>query len=167
MIFAEGVRGPDVCLIRRAEREGDPWSGHVSFPGGRAAQSDPNPLAVAERETVEEIGLELTEQHRIGALPALPKIRKGLTLFPFIYFVDGKTRDQARVNAVTEVASVFWVPMGHLSDATAVTRFEYMVDGHQDSYPGIEFDGHVIWGLTLHLLHVFAGLVEQPFPALD
>ena len=167
IIMAEGDQGPDVCLIRRAEREGDPWSGHVSFPGGRAAASDPDPLAVAERETFEEIGLQLIHQHRIGSLPALPKIRKGLTLFPFVYFVDEQTRAQAKVNAVDEVASVFWVPLDHLSDKTAVTRYEYDVDGQHGIYPGIQFQDHVIWGLTLHLLHAFAGLVRQPFPALD
>ena len=29
-----------VLLIRRAERESDPWSGHWSFPGGRREPED-------------------------------------------------------------------------------------------------------------------------------
>jgi len=27
--------GVSVLMIRRADREGDPWSGHMAFPGGR------------------------------------------------------------------------------------------------------------------------------------
>ena len=27
-----------ILMIKRAEREGDPWSGHMAFPGGRMDQ---------------------------------------------------------------------------------------------------------------------------------
>lgn len=40
MILADGAQGIEVCFIRRAERVGDPGSGHVAFPGGRANISD-------------------------------------------------------------------------------------------------------------------------------
>ena len=29
-----------ILMIKRAEREGDPWSGHMAFPGGRMEKSD-------------------------------------------------------------------------------------------------------------------------------
>ncbi len=167
MILADGPSGPDVCFIRRAERNGDPWSGHVSFPGGRAEADDPTAQAVAERETLEEIGLPLRESHRIGSLPMLPKIRRGLTLFPFVYFVDHGTRSQATVRMPEEVASVFWVPLQHLFDPGAVTQLDYSLDGSQASFPGVQFDDHVIWGLTLHVVNSFAHLVRCPLPALS
>lgn len=166
MILAEGPSGPDVCFIRRAEREGDPWSGHVSFPGGRAEPNDPTAHAVAERETQEEIGLTLQETDRVGTLPMLPKIRRGLTLFPFVYYVDGTTRSQATVRMPEEVASVFWVPMRHLFDPSAVTRLDYTMDGNDLTFPGVQFDDHVIWGLTLHVVNSFALLLDRQLPAL-
>jgi hypothetical protein len=47
--------GPQVLLIRRAEHVGDPWSGHMAFPGGREDPEDESLLATAIRETREEL----------------------------------------------------------------------------------------------------------------
>ncbi|MCH2213400.1 MAG: CoA pyrophosphatase [Fuerstiella sp.] len=167
MIVAEGADGLDVCFIRRAERQSDPWSGHVSFPGGRAEVGDRTAYEVAERETREEIGLSLNASHRIGTLPMMQKIRRGLTLFSFVYFAEHSMRTQAVVGNPEEVACVFWVPLRHLFDPLAVTEVEYSHEGNQKDLPGIRFDDHVIWGLTLQLLHSFARLMHQPFPACE
>ena len=49
---------PDaVLLIRRAERSGDPWSGHIGLPGGRLDPADQSLRDTALRETREETGL--------------------------------------------------------------------------------------------------------------
>lgn len=54
-----------ILMIKRAEREGDPWSGHMAFPGGRMDKADAHGFAVAVRETEEEIGL--TSGRRMSA----------------------------------------------------------------------------------------------------
>ena len=139
----------------------------MSFPGGRAEPGDPTASAVAERETLEEIGLCLDASHRVGPLPMLPKIRRGLSLFPFVYFVDQSVRSQATVRMPEEVASVFWVPLQHLFDPDAVTQLDYSLDGNELTFPGVQFDEHVIWGLTLRVISSFAMLVDRPLPALE
>ena len=66
-----------VLMIRRAEHEGDPWSGHMAFPGGRLEAQDRNGLAAARRETEEEIGLHLgTGEPCIGRLSDLNAINR-------------------------------------------------------------------------------------------
>ena len=170
IILAPGRDGIEVCFIRRAQRTGDPWSGQVAFPGGRASAVDPDPQAVAERETQEEIGLSLGVEHRLGALPMRlienNTQRAGLTLWPFVYCVDALERAQASVRLPAEVASVFWVPIGHLFDAAAVTEYAYPVGANAATFPGIEFGEHVIWGLTLTVLASFAQVIQRGFPAL-
>jgi 8-oxo-dGTP pyrophosphatase MutT (NUDIX family) len=166
MILAEGETDLDVCFIRRAEREGDPWSGQVAFPGGRADRVDRDAHAVAERETLEEIGLHLAPHHRVGALPVRPNVRSDLTLSPFVYYVGEAQRAQATVRLPHEVASVFWVPLVHLFDHEAVTELEYSLGGSPSQFPGILFDDHVIWGLTLRVLQSFAEIMERDLPAL-
>jgi 8-oxo-dGTP pyrophosphatase MutT (NUDIX family) len=44
IVHARGA-ADSVLLIRRAEREADPWSGHWSFPGGRREPEDRDPVA--------------------------------------------------------------------------------------------------------------------------
>src|SRR5262249_34398676 len=56
---------PEVLLIRRAERKGDPWSGHMALPGGRMATGDADLAATVTRETLEEIGLDLGAHGRL------------------------------------------------------------------------------------------------------
>ena len=50
---------PDgILLIRRAERTGDPWGGHMALPGGRREPTDQDLLTKdeARERLVEEIG---------------------------------------------------------------------------------------------------------------
>lgn len=165
MILAAGAAELEVCFIRRAERAGDPWSGQVAFPGGRASPGDVDAMAVAERETWEEVGLRLHRDHRLGALPvrAVTRPQAELTLSPFVYYLGGAAQQQAVVREIREVAEVFWVPLGHLRADHAATELEYPVGGVPSIFPGIRFNQHVIWGLTLSVLDSFFDLVP-PLP---
>ncbi len=160
----------EVCFIRRAERIGDPWSGQVAFPGGRAGPEDADAHAVAERETWEEIGLTLAENHRVGPLPIRPidraDLRESMTLSPFVYYVDQETRNTAFARIPEEVAHVFWVPITHLFDEAAVTELEHPIAETLSTFPGILFGDHVIWGLTLRVIDSFAEITERTLPAL-
>ena len=95
MVLAGDDNKLDACFIRRTERKGDPWSGQVAFPGGRASTQDRDAQGVAERETLEEIGLELKPDQLLGPLPVRSirrdYIRGNLTLSPFVYHVDANS----------------------------------------------------------------------------
>src|SRR5262245_1701845 len=49
-ILRDKPHGTEVLLIRRAARDGDPWSGHMAFPGGQREPEDRDLLTTAERE---------------------------------------------------------------------------------------------------------------------
>ncbi|HEX6006859.1 MAG TPA: NUDIX domain-containing protein, partial [Burkholderiales bacterium] len=59
----------ELLLIKRAEQESDPWSGHVALPGGRRNRHDSDLLHTALRETEEEVGIAVgRDLQLIGAL---------------------------------------------------------------------------------------------------
>src|SRR4051794_37638584 len=61
-------RGLELLVIRRAENEYDPWSGHMALPGGGYEPGDSSVYGTARRETLEEIGIDLDEGQFLGRL---------------------------------------------------------------------------------------------------
>ena len=57
-------RAPD----RARPQGGDPWSGHMAFPGGRQDPTDLSAAHTAERETFEEVGLDSRRAELLGQL---------------------------------------------------------------------------------------------------
>src|SRR5271169_951117 len=60
VIFRDAQGDEEVLLIRRADREGDPWSGQVAFPGGMVSAADKSFEGTAKREAAEEVGVDLS-----------------------------------------------------------------------------------------------------------
>lgn len=146
--------GPDLLFIRRSERPGDPWSGHMAFPGGRASPGDPSTRHTAERESQEEVGLDLAQEGALlGELQSLvtPMRRTRLpplVVVPYVYAL-------ARAPALApngEVASIHWFPLQRLLDGEGRGTMVYDVDGATFELPCIRLDGTLIWGMTLRLV---------------
>ncbi|MCS5573716.1 MAG: CoA pyrophosphatase, partial [Pseudomonadales bacterium] len=68
---AASTDDPEIVFIERARVLGDPWSGHIAFPGGRWEPDDKLPLDTAVRETEEEIGVDLSAARLLGRLDDL------------------------------------------------------------------------------------------------
>jgi len=148
-----------VLLMKRVEREGDPWSGHISLPGGGYHRgADEDLLATAIRETEEELGIDLHGTRVLGSLPALHPFTSGpagVEVTPFVFVTA------AAVEPVPgpEAEAAFWLPIelarsGQL-DAT------YTYPGTDRTFPCWTFERYTIWGLTWRILgDLFA--VAQP-----
>jgi 8-oxo-dGTP pyrophosphatase MutT (NUDIX family) len=163
-----GAPRPSLCVIRRAERLGDPWSGHLALPGGRASPADPHPRAVAERETMEEVGIPLPERSWLGALSHVP-VRLGgggtlLVLYPFVYDAGPELPPFVLSD---EVSEAFWVPLAHLWDPANAGHVEWERDGARLLYPAIRWHGDAIWGLTFRVLTLFSDVLDAPLPHLE
>ncbi|MBL4866904.1 MAG: CoA pyrophosphatase [Pseudomonadales bacterium] len=167
VIIAEGKTDLEICFIRRSERDDDPWSGHVAFPGGRVETGDLCANTVAERETREEIGIHLVEDHRIGPLPIRQVARsasiQNMVLSPFIYHVGPRDLISTSCDPM-EVADVFWVPVKQLFDKESISEHTFNVRGSTIDLPGIKFGDHIIWGLTLRILGSFADIMGYELP---
>lgn len=163
LIFAEQNGELCLCFEKRAEFEGDPWSGDMSFPGGKADPPDATFHDTASRETWEEVGVTLLENELVGALPLMKlgdgRKRPFLHLQPLIY-IKQTPPEPFHINGELEAA--YWIPLSHL------WQHNNWIDNHvqwnNQTYPGIQFGNHVIWGLTLRILTTFAEKMAHPFP---
>lgn len=163
-------RGSEVLFIERARKEGDPWSGHMAFPGGRAEPLDPSPSSTAARETLEEVGLDLASAEILGRLDDLEGRREGrpigMVISAFVYHV---VRPPPLRLQKSEVEEAFWFPVRDLSDPERHVPYRWRhADGTDLEMPGIrvgEPDAHVVWGLTYRFVEILMGLLERPLPA--
>lgn len=155
LVLRPGESGPEILLIRRAERAGDPWSGHMALPGGRQDPTDADAEAAAARETLEEVALDLRQGRLLGRLDQVRPVSKRaprILVSPFVYAVAG---DQP-LAPNREVAMALWVPLAELGSPSAVTEFLYeMEDGTRVAFPAYGAGDHVIWGLTYRILTGF------------
>ncbi|MGH2913473.1 MAG: NUDIX hydrolase [Solirubrobacteraceae bacterium] len=62
--------------------------GEISFPGGRRDPTDRDLTATALREAHEEIGLDPTAAHVLGALQPTPTIVTGYAIYPFVAMIE-------------------------------------------------------------------------------
>ncbi len=168
MILAGAEDNPEMCVIRRAEKPGDPWSSHMAFPGGRFSPEDADLRATAERETHEEVGLCLGPAHYLGSLAPLSIWLSGreqpLALFPAVYYL-GSPPPVLTLNH--EVAAAYWMPLGHPWEAGNATHLKLSADSKTLSYPAIRFRDQVIWGITLRVLTLFSDVLGRPLPHLE
>jgi len=122
IISRQGPLGEEILLIERATRNGDPWSGHMAFPGGKQQSSDSSIRNTAIRETKEEIGLDLDiHAHSLGRSAELitrrHNVLKPMIVTPFRFQLnDTSNFDTCDMTANHEVASILWVPVSFLRD---------------------------------------------------
>jgi 8-oxo-dGTP pyrophosphatase MutT (NUDIX family) len=143
---------PDaILIIKRAERSGDPWSGHMGLPGGRRAMQDEHLLATAIRETQEEVGLGLAHHDLLGSLDDVaPRTRTLAPVFarPFVFAVEG----QPPLTPNAEVSTARWVPLSILSDPTILRDFTLEIGGVSRTFPAYHLEEGTVWGMTERML---------------
>src|SRR5438093_2935884 len=96
VVLHDGNDGIEALCIHRAVRAGDVWSGQIAFPGGRRDPGDADLLATAIRETMEEVGVDLSSAERLGVLddlyprtPVLPPV----VVRPFVFALTSRSEE--------------------------------------------------------------------------
>lgn len=152
---------PELLMIKRAEVERDPWSGHIACPGGRMEPSDRDLAHTAMRETWEETGVDLEHDGRIlGTLddiaprtPTLPP----LVIRPFVAIV----KPEVTIVQNLEVAEAFWVPMSAIRATTQWGRGAVAIRGVGDREVDVfRYGAYTVWGLTHRALMQFLALAS-------
>jgi 8-oxo-dGTP pyrophosphatase MutT (NUDIX family) len=155
------VPSPDaVLLIRRAERAGDPWSGHMALPGGRRESEDADLVETAIRETFEEVGLELPRSDLLGGLddvvprtPVLPPI----AVRPFVFLLPRRSP----LTPNPEVASARWVQLDHLLHPETYHSARLEIRGEPRDFPAYWVEESIVWGMTERIVTALLGQLRQ------
>ena len=141
-----------LLLVRRTEREGDPWSGHMALPGGHAHESDADLLHTARRETLEEVGLDLSDAELLGRLDdVIPMRSSEMAVRPFVFW----THAPRELQLSSEIAETLWVPLSTLAEGHLRTTRDVEVRGTTLTVPAYVIDERVVWGMTFHLIEGF------------
>ena len=158
LILREEPNDLELLLIKRAEADGDPWSGHVALPGGREEAADASLEDTAVRETFEEIGVDLRRYGRIlGALDELsPRGGAPILVRPYVATVRGGLPPLALSD---EVSAAFWVPLTTLTLPSASVESTVVVRGAERRVPSYRHGEYVVWGITERILRQFVELI--------
>ncbi len=148
---------PELLLIKRAEHEGDPWSGQMALPGGRREALDADLLQTARRETLEETGIDLSGHPLLGELDDLhprSKVLPPIVVRPFVFGVA----DRPGVRVSDEVTLHLWVRLSELRASSR--RSQVVIRGVALDVASYVLGPHVVWGMTERILKPIIELAD-------
>lgn len=146
----------ELLLMRRATRDGDPWSGQIGLPGGRWSEGDASLEHTALRETFEEVGLDIRSHGEV--LGALDELRPRTPVLPPI-IVRPYVCVVPQVPALTlsdEVAELRWVRVGELFHPSTHVTTSVRVRDIQMKVAAYQVGDFTVWGMTERILATFA-----------
>ena len=169
IILRDNGSDPEMLFIKRSEKEGDPWSGHMAFPGGHRDPMDTDLKAAAIRETLEEIGLDLSNTDYLGPLDQQRAMPRGRTLnmliAPHVFELVGDPSFTANY----EVDEVVWTHLGPMLSGECHDTETKLMAGKPTIFNGYRLErGHFVWGLTYRMLKSFFSMLDPAWePPLE
>lgn len=164
IILRDGEQGTEFLLMQRAIHEADPWSGQMSFPGGKVEAMDSSNKATAIRETAEEVAIQLTEDDYVGQLDDIYgkniSSKSSLHVSTFVFKATRKFTPKGN----HEVADLVWLPMSYLNEPINAHEFYHPQDPTM-RMPAVMIDqekGQILWGLSLRMLSMLFTILNKP-----
>ena len=146
ILIGDGPAGPEIMFVERAAGMRT-HPGQIAFPGGAADAGDQEIADTALREAAEETGVDRAGIDVLGVLPPAYVEVSGFDVTAVIAW--WREPSPVAVMDSREAASIDIVPVAVLTDPAHRARVK-----HPSGYtgPAFEVNGHLIWGLTAHLL---------------
>jgi 8-oxo-dGTP pyrophosphatase MutT (NUDIX family) len=136
-----------LLLTRRTERVLH-HRGQISLPGGEQHPGE-SLEATALRETIEELGLDLTAVRVLGRLTPLYIPPSNYCIYPTVAVLPGPLVFHLQPEEVEEVLEV---PLEDLADPASVRRETWHYGGLDHDVPFYAFGSYKIWGATAMVL---------------
>jgi len=164
LVLREGPNDLEALFIRRAEHDEDPWSGDLAFPGGRIDPEDANGRAAAERETLEELSLDLTHGRPIGRISDVLGHAESIRVSAYVYAVEG----DPELVPNYEIREAFWSPLDHSNDPERQAMRDFTYLDRTSAMPTVRLledpRAPVLWGITYKFMDDFMGVIGRPIP---
>lgn len=157
--------GLELLYLLRAQRGGDPWSGHISFPGGKIDASDKGPLETAIRETREETSLDLTQAECVCRLDDQATHLSKVHVAAFVFYLSNEPGLSLSLNH--EIQRAFWVPLADLMDENRYVTTVVSGEWGKREVPAIDLpgdEGPVLWGLTYRFTAQILACIGHSIP---
>jgi len=161
LILSKVESGYRMLFIERATHPSDPWSGNIGFPGGKVEKDDTDARHAAERETMEELGIDLGRAEYLGRLSDHDGAHLPVLLSCFVY---GMVEEKLDFTISDEVKDVFWLTVEELTDPGRCGMHEFTFAGDRFESPCVHLpydDKPVLWGLTYRLVTEFLEKTEE------
>lgn len=148
-----------IALMQRVSHEKDMHGGQVSFPGGKAEDSDIDLKYTALREAKEELGISPADVTVLGQMTELYIPVSNFLVFPFIGFSEKAPIFDLQH---TEVQRVIEAPLAVLLDKQNRKFKDIHLPNNirLRNVPYFEVNGNVVWGATAMILSEFTAIVE-------
>jgi 8-oxo-dGTP pyrophosphatase MutT (NUDIX family) len=160
-ILRPGPEGAEILLIKRAEREGDPWSGHLAFPGGKRERTDASLWVTAVRETQEEVGLTLPLTSLVTRLDDVRARTNGFKVAQFVFALEDP---EIVLTANVEVNDTLWVSLERVARDQGKETMTWNVAGQSIELPCVHLGHYVLWGMTHRMVMQVIDAAGEPLP---
>jgi 8-oxo-dGTP pyrophosphatase MutT (NUDIX family) len=162
LLLREKDDSAEVLFIIRALHDLDPWSGNIGFPGGRLNHGGETPQQAAERETREELSLDLEQARYLGRLDDLYGAIMPVLVSCFVY----RLHDTVALRPNHEIDTTFWCPLTRLLEPGRHQQRTFFYRGEERCHPTVELlepEQPVLWGITYRLMRNFFSLCGYEF----
>ena len=143
-------------LTQRHEYNGT-HSGQISLPGGKK-EPDEIPLYTSIRETKEEIGIDIHEDHLYLSLSPIYIPPSHFLVHPFVFYIseiNGFFQDEFEVKEIIEI------PLSKLLEPTTKIITEVPTSqGILKNIPAYQFQNKIVWGATAIILSELEAILD-------
>ena len=140
--YGKFIQSPELIYTQRSSHLST-HSGEVSFPGGKADESDPSLFGTALRESNEEMNLDSKDVTKLGKLNYLISRHK-IEVNPFVASID----QPQTLKPNEEIQEIFTVPLDFLLDPANIKRETIERQGGVWQVPTWTIKDQKIWGVT-------------------
>lgn len=169
IIIRDGDSGSEFLLMQRAQHDDDPWSGQMSFPGGKIESTDGSPKAAAIREVAEEVSVTLGEDDYIGQIDDVYGLKVDNQFSVHVSCFVFKPGKETSPVGNYEVADLVWLPISYLDNPDNAHDHRHPHD-LSVKMPSVMIDAdknQILWGMSLRMLSEFYSVIGRPLKVLS